>query len=587
MPSRMLDLRIYRVGFLPALVALVVVAFALQTRPGPITTTLPPDAFDGPRAVALVEALAARYPDRRPGSEGDRALADTVAQTFASSGFRVSASDTEAQTIDGERTLRTVVGERTGRVNRRIVVLAHRDAASSPAKAELSGTAALLELARLYAGRATRRTLTLVSTSGGSGGAAGAADWARSVHGPVDAVIVLGDLGGDDVDTPQVVGWSNAQGIAPQRLLRTVEQAVRVESAPPGSSGPLMQLVRLAFPVTISEQGVVNEQGVPAVLVGASGELGPRAGEGVSPARLEALGRAVLRSITALDDGPEIVPTEPRPAIVLRNQVLADWAVRLLVGTLLLPVLMAAVDGLARVRRRGEPVLRWLGWTAATGGPFLLAGLTLVILRLLGLVTAPGAPVRPGVIPVSIAALVAGGAVLVLAFVLLWPLTARRLALGGADVTGAAIAIGLLTLLLTGIAWLVNPYTALFLVPAAHLWLLANAPEVRVVRPVRIGLVVAAVIPFGLGVLAYAVALRAGPLDLAWMATLLVAGGHIGILALVFWSLVAGCALAALVVAARTRSASDGLLPSAVRSRGPIGYAGPGSLGGTDSTLRR
>ena len=54
-----------------------------------------------------------------------------------------------------------------------------------------------------------------------------------------------------------------------------------------------------------------------------------------------------------------------------------------------------------------------------------------------------------------------------------------------------------------------------------------------------------------------------------------------------FWSLVAGCALAALVVAARTRSGPDGPLPREVRSRGPITYAGPGSLGGTDSTLRR
>jgi len=583
----MLDLRIYRVAFVPALIALVIVAFSLQTRPRPIETTLPPDAFDGPRAARLLEDLAARFPERRPGSQGDRALADVVQQTFESSGFTVTASDTEAQTIDGERTLRTVVAERPGRVNRRIVVLAHRDAASAPARAELSATAALLELARLYAGRATRRTLTLVSTSGGSGGDAGAADWATSIEGPVDAVIVLGDLAGAEVRQPQVVGWSDAQGTAPQRLLRTVEQAVREETAPPGSSGPVMQLLRLAFPATVSEQGVVNAAGVPAVLVSASGELGPPSGDAVSPARLEGLGRAVLRSITALDDGPEVTPTSPRSAIVLRNQVLADWAVRLLVGTLLLPVLMAGVDGLARVRRRREPVLRWMGWAAATGAPFLLAGLTLVALRLVGLVTAPGAPVAPGLIPVSAPAMIAAGAVLVLAFLLLWPLTARRLALGDANVTGAAIAIGLFTLLLAGVAWLVNPYTALFLVPAAHLWLLANAPEVKVPRPARIALVLAGLVPLALAAFGYALAFDAGPLDLLWMGTLLVAGGHVGILALVFWSLLAGCALAALIVAARTRGAPDALLPREVRSRGPITYAGPGSLGGTDSTLQR
>ena len=41
--------------------------------------------------------------------------------------------------------------------------------------AELSGTAALLELARVFAARETKRTIVLVSTSGGSGGDAGAA----------------------------------------------------------------------------------------------------------------------------------------------------------------------------------------------------------------------------------------------------------------------------------------------------------------------------------------------------------------------------------------------------------------------------
>ncbi len=152
----MLDLRIYRAAFVPILLVLVVVAFSLQTRPNPITTAVPPDAFDAPRAFRLLDDLADRYPDRAPGSAGDLALAGAVQRAFQATDFEVTTTDTSAETVDGERTLRTVVAARPGRVNRAIVVLAHRDAQDAPARASLSATASLMELARLLNGRATR-----------------------------------------------------------------------------------------------------------------------------------------------------------------------------------------------------------------------------------------------------------------------------------------------------------------------------------------------------------------------------------------------------------------------------------------------
>src|SRR6185295_9530677 len=168
---------------------------------------------------------------------------------------RVRERTFRARTVDGERTLRTVIAERPGRSERRIVVLAHRDAAAPGAEAELSGTAALLELAKVFSGRVTRRTLTLVSTSGGSGGSAGATDYAKSVRGPVDAVIVLGDLGNTASHRPWVVPWSNALGAAPLQLERTVDVALREEAGPPGAPRLGTQFLRQAFPLTVSEQG--------------------------------------------------------------------------------------------------------------------------------------------------------------------------------------------------------------------------------------------------------------------------------------------------------------------------------------------
>ena len=68
----MLDARVYRTAFLPALVALFVAAFALADRPGPARSGLPADAFSGARAFGTGDApepqslqgMAAAFPDR-------------------------------------------------------------------------------------------------------------------------------------------------------------------------------------------------------------------------------------------------------------------------------------------------------------------------------------------------------------------------------------------------------------------------------------------------------------------------------------------------------------------------------------------
>ena len=62
------------------------------------------------------------------------------------------------------------------------MIVAHRDARGSPAAADLSGTATLLELARVLAGETLHRTIVLASTSG-SQGAAGALRLAATLSG--------------------------------------------------------------------------------------------------------------------------------------------------------------------------------------------------------------------------------------------------------------------------------------------------------------------------------------------------------------------------------------------------------------------
>jgi hypothetical protein len=132
--------------------------------------------------------------------------------------------------------------------------------------------------------------------------------------------------------------------------------------------------------------------------------------------------------------------------------------------------------------------------------------------------------------------------------------------------------------------WLRNPYAAALLVAPLHLWL-AVVALVRLPRGVRVALVVAGLIPAALATAAIARQLGYGAGDFAWTLVLLVAGGGIGPLTWLMWSVVGGAAVAAAAIA--LRPPEEGEAPAEVTVRGPLSYAGPGSLGGTESALRR
>ena len=61
-------------------------------------------------------------------------------------------------------------------------------------------------------------------------------------------------------------------------------------------------------------------------------------------------------------------------------------------------------------------------------------------------------------------------------------------------------------------------------------------------------------------------------------------GGQVGLAGALAWSLLAGCLSAVLAIVLR-KPLRDTVPPGPV-TRGPLTYAGPGSLGGTESALR-
>lgn len=627
----MIEPRIYRAAFLPAVLALVLTAFSLGNRPTPAPQGLAADVlFDGRLATATLREIVRDHPDRRPGTPGDEAVARDVGRRLASGGFTVTIEPFRAE---GKR-LRNVVARRTGASRRTIVILADRDAASVPdATGSAASTAALVELARVLKGRTTAKTVVLVSTDGGTLGDAGARRFEESVadRGEIEAVIALSDLAVAKPDGPVVVQWSNDSVRGSIGVARTAQASLRQEiDALPKDEGPVGQLSRLAFPVGIGPQGVLLEGGVPALRISGSGELPPPEGETglarVDTDRLGALGRGALRTASALDGAP--VPASGPESYLLTRKVLPGWTIALLAIALLLPALLASIDALARASRRRERIRPWWRWLGFTILPFLIGLAASELIVLLGWApNTPSAAEPPAEHPLDGAA--AGVLLAVVAVIGLsfwggrwWIRRSRRKRVaargaragsaaralleprgagldraapqrpGGVDPAeaGAACTVSLALSVAAILIWAVNPYAALLLVPAVHIWMLVMLAE----RPLRlagaaVALIAGVALPALLGVL-FLIHLDLNPLAGVWYVFLLVTGHQVG-----FPSAVLGCvalglfSATAAVLGAKVRRPRRDRTPGPPRPpiAGPGGYVGPGSLGGTGSALPR
>lgn len=592
----MLDGRIYRTGLVVVALAVLVLGFSFSDQPSPLPSNLAPDAFNGQNVFTTLSRLSVLYPNRAPGSVNDRDLATSMAGAFSHDGFTVTTDAFSGQTASGPRTLENVIATRPGIQSGSIVVVAARDARGSPATAALSGTAAELELARDLSGETLHRTIVLVSTTG-TEGAAGALRLASTMSGPVDAVIGLGDLASAHVRQPIVVPWSGVQAVAPAVLRSTLGAQLSQQAAMTSAGTSLFgQFARLAFPLSTSLQAPFGAQGIPAVLLSLSGERGPSGNAPIAgPDQLNSVGRSVLSTISALDSGRDV--PAPSAYLIFSGKLVPAWALSLCILALIVPVLMTTIDGLARARRHGQRVGRWLVVVLAASAPFFLAALLLLVAGVLGVIAvAPPAPLPAVAIAPhagSVLLLILTAAVTLAAFALLRPAALRFAAGRGPRKRiltehheGIVAAVLLAMCVVTVTIWLANPFAALLAVPALHLWLAAISPDLRLPMPVRLLLLVLGLAPVA-GLAAYYGAMMGyGPLELTWSAALMLAGHVVGLLPALEWSVFLGCGVVvSSVLLLATRQPRPEQVPVTVR--GPVSYAGPGSLGGTESALRR
>src|SRR5579875_48739 len=620
----MLDPRLYRTGLIVVVLGLIVFAFSLSGQPAPLSPNLAPNVYSSLAVGRLIRSLARAYPNRSPGSRGDGRLADDVAASLRADHFSVHTATVQITTGGGQRAVQTVSATLTGVSPRTIALVAPRDLGGPP-QAGVSATAVLLELGQVLAGQTHQDTIVLASTAG-SAGAAGTSQLAGSLAtGRPDAVIVLGDLVRARPTQPIVVPFSDGQAVAPALLRDTLAQAVGQQTPlHAGWPGLASRLAHEAFPLSDTPQGPFGGAGEPAVLLSLAGQRPGGRSEAVDLSLAGPLGAAVLQTIDALDGGPPLAA--PAPYLVLAGQLGPWWAVRLLVLALIIPALMVAVDGGARALRRGAALGGTLAWVLSLSAPFVVVLITVRAAGALSLVSVAPDPVGPGAVALSgggiaLAVLLGLEVLAIGAWLLARPPAGLRAALrggraptfapgapraatptsgrsasraqvpaggrrraGGGDAGAAALMLVLVALALA--MWVLDPLAALLLIPALHLWPWVGERERALPRPAALMLLLGGLVGPALVIAYYVHALGLSVPALVWDGVLSAGGGHLGLAMGLLWSVALGAALASAALLAR-RPPSARVAVAPVTIRGPVTYAGPGSLGGTESALRR
>jgi hypothetical protein len=546
-----IDFRVYRAGFLPALVAIVVILFALQVPPDPLPTVVAPAEFDEVSAAKAARQIVATAPVRSPGSEGDAAIADMVERQFKS----VPEAGIAEQSFGGE--LRNVIMTLPGESPRSVVVLASRDSASGPgAASSAAATATLLELANQLRNSSHTHTLIFVSTDGGGDGALGVRQFIDQFaeREMVDGVIVISQPGSASPRQPFLLTASDGPQSANAGLVRTAERALSDQAgAKPQSEGLFDELAQLALPTGLGEQAVLIDRGIAAVGLSSAGErplpVAQDQPTDLSSTTLGDLGRTALLLASTLDGAPTPPHHGPEAYLSLGGNLVPGWTLALLALTLLLPTVLASLDGLARALRAQTRMGEAFAWASSRALPPIASLLLLYVMATTGVVPSPTFPFDPNRFGVGV------GEVIAMAFLGI-VLGAGYYAIRGWRVPAglsreaAAPTLGLVSGLAVLLAWLANPYLALLLVPVAHAWLLDARREGVLPWPLVLLGALASVIP-----IAAAVGHIADRLDLGsaapWQLLLMVAVGQIGFVEMLALCLLLGCLVGIVALAIR------------------------------------
>jgi hypothetical protein len=480
--------RIYRAAWIAVAVPLLVAAFSVGRPVALQQPTLPP-SFDRTTAVQFARVLAGRAPDRSPGTVDADEAADYVASQLRSYRFTVERQPFTADVAGrGRERFENIVAvaparpqDTAARSNQTIVVMAHRDnlGGSPGVNDNASGTAALLELARNIGTASVAHTIVFVSTDGGAYGGLGAEQFARfSPYAErTIAVINLDAIGGHGPPRVEFAGDTSRSPASP--LIATAEARILEQTQrSPERPGAGAQLIDLAFPFTLYEQGPFIARGTPAVTITTAGvRPDPAAGDTIASldaATLDELGRSAQALLGSLDAAAEVA-RGTESYVYVGSRLVRGWTVQFLLLAALIPFLAATVDLFARCRRRHIALAPALRSFVSRLGVWAWAGLVFAFFAFAGLL--PNGEARPIALDTQIA-----GDWPVLVLIVLASLTtlgwlvARPRLVPQRDVSRSEELGGhLAAMLALGVVALVvaaqNPYALIFVLPSLHAWL--------------------------------------------------------------------------------------------------------------------
>jgi Zn-dependent M28 family amino/carboxypeptidase len=555
--ERPVSTRIYRAAWLVVAVPVLVAAFSVG-RPDALPAPRVQPFFDRTTAVQFATDFVNTFPDRSPGTPGQREATDWVESELRNYGF-----DVERQTFSAEipgigtRQLVNLIavapptGPENAQSERAVVVLAHRDnvGRSQGADDNGTGTGALLELARDLGSASLSHPIVLVSTDGGAYGGLGAAAFAESrlFGGRIAALVNLDGIGSGA--SPRLEFAGDTSRVPSPTLLATADASVEAQTgAEPTRPGALAQLVDLAFPFSLYEQAPFVSRGVPAVTI-TTGHSRPRPPDGDTLAQLDEervgqLGRAAQMLIGSLDESAEVA-SGTQSYLYFGTRLVYGWTLQLILVAALVPFLAATVDLFARCRRRRIPLLPALRSYLSRLCVWLWAGVVFALFVAIGLLpNGADRPIGPdtaaaGDWPVTVLAALLG--VSALAWLIARPRLARTRSVAREEELGGHLAAMLVLALVALVVTATNPYSLLFLLPSLHAWLWL--PQVRDRGPaVQAGLYLAGFLGPLLLLASFALRFEMG-LDAIWYVIALTAVGYVPVplvAAFLAWGAAAG-----------------------------------------------
>ncbi len=468
---RVLNGRLYRLSWLVALVALLVALLTLES-PGGAPDPLLPPAFDATGARVLAAELNGVASQRVPGTVGDQRAADWMAAQLKDvpGATAVRRQVFAVSTPGGRVTTQNIyisLPAHSGTASRRaLIISAPRDTPPGVRGGE-SGSAVLIQLARALGAVARQRPVLVVSTGASTLGNAGARWFTeRFQHVPVEAALSLDDPAG----APDALSiWDDGQdGRRALGLAAAARQAAgRAGATVAEGPGPFPQIAMMGVPQTSGDQAAYITAGIPSVSLASRPETPAVGGTLATEAALGTAGRTAETLLGALDLVDRVA--RPSPGVIIGGRDLMPVMSRVVILLLALPILVAALDLVVRLRRAGVRMVAFIGALGWRLLPVVVAMLVAHVLATAGMLASAsgGWPPLAEAVPLDLPALVA----MVLAVgagVLTWLAIRDRATRRDAEVASRAaagiIALGGVCVLL----WIFNPFALVIALPAAH-----------------------------------------------------------------------------------------------------------------------